>query len=144
MDIAAVRQGLADAAATIDGLNCYGYTPDSVSEPCFYPLDVTIDYDQTFARGMDQLSVTCIVLASRADDRAGQAKLDAYLAGSGSQSIKAAIEAARGAPGQSSLDGACDDLRVQRVFGYGIYEEAGVKLYGAKFQVQVIGEGDGS
>lgn len=144
MDIAAVRQGLADAAAAIDGLNCYGYTPDSVMEPCFYPLDVTIDFDQTFTRGLDQVFVTCIVLASRADDRAGQAKLDSYLAGSGSQSIKAAIEAARGAPGQAALDGACDDLRVQRVFGYALYDEAGVKFYGAKFQIHVIGEGDGS
>lgn len=137
MDVSAVFAGLAARAATITGLRCFDYAPDSVSEPCFFPVDVDIDYDQAFAGGMDQYTVRCRVLVSRADDRAGQAALKDYLKTSGSKSVKAALEAA-----PRDLGGACDDLNVQRASGYGLYEVAGTHYYGAEFTVLIIGAGD--
>lgn len=137
----AVRQGLASAAAAISGLTTYPYVPDSVTEPCFYPGGYEIDYDQTFARGMDAVEFTCYVLVSRADDMGGQARLDGYLKGSGSTSLKAALEAARGAPGQLALSGAADDLHVHRAEGYGQYTIGDTVYYGAKLLVTVIGSG---
>lgn len=143
MDIAAVRQALADAvAAALPDVVCLGYVPDAVTEPCFYAGEVQISFDQAFNRGMDEVFVTCRILVSRNEDAAGQAELDGYLAGSGATSVKAAIEAARGAPGQAALSGACDDVHVTSVRGYRMYQAAGEEYYGAEIIVRVIGEGD--
>jgi hypothetical protein len=141
MDLDAVAEGLANAAKTISGLTCYPYTPDSVAEPAFYIGDIEIDYDQAYGRGMDQAVVTCIVLASRADDLTGQKKLRGYVKGSGATSLKVALEAARGAPGQLALSGACDDFRVERAYGMGLYTLGDNTYYGAKLAVRVIGSG---
>jgi hypothetical protein len=64
----------------------------------------TFDIDN--ARGLDQATVDIYVIVQRLSDRAGQDKLDAYLAGSGSSSIKTAIE------GDRTLGGTVDTLRV--------------------------------
>lgn len=141
MDIAAVRAGLAAAAATITGLTTYAYVPDSVTEPCFYPGGYEVDFDRAFVRGLDEVNFTCYILVSRADDATGQARLDAFLKGSGATSLKAALEAARGAPGQLALSGAADDLHVTRVEGYGQYTIGDTVYYGAKLLVTVIGSG---
>ncbi|GIH69443.1 hypothetical protein [Sphaerimonospora thailandensis] len=143
MDVGAIRQALADAvsAAAIPGLSCFGYVPDSVPVPCFYAGEVEIDFDRAFGRGLDEVRVTCRVLVSRADDKSGQAALDAYLAGSGPGSLKTAIEAARGAPGVPALGGLAHDVHVVRVQGYRLYTVGEVEYYGAEITVRVIGKG---
>jgi hypothetical protein len=133
--ISTVRQGLADAADTITGLNCLAYAPDSVPEPCFYVSEVAVEFDAAFGRGMDDIDFTCMVLVSRADDKASQAKLDGYLSGSGASSVKVALEAA------PTLGGACDDLHVKRIQGYRWYTHGDAKYLGAEFVVRVIGDG---
>jgi hypothetical protein len=135
MDVSAVFTGLAERAATISGLRCFPYLPDSIPEPAFFPADVEIDYDQAYAGGMDQYTVRCRLLVSRADDRAGQGALNAYLAATGPKSVKAALETA-----PRTLGGACDDLTVQRAAGYAIYQHNGTEYYGAEFTVLIIGE----
>lgn len=144
MDISAVRAGIAAAAADVvitPALTATGYVPDSITEPHFFTAEVDIAFDKTHGRGCDELTVTCRVLVGRADDRASQKLLDSLLAGSGTTSLKAAIEAARGAPGQLALDGEADDLHVVRVQGYRWYEHAGTKYVGAELIIHVIGSG---
>lgn len=136
MDVEAVLVGLRDNASTIPELRCYEYVPDSIAPPCFYPLEVEIDYDRAFARGMDELTVRCLLLVSRGSDRSGQRLLKGYLAGSGPLSLKAALQTDR------TLNGACDDLRVRRVAGYRLYEHSGKEHYGAELDIHIIGEGD--
>lgn len=136
MDVDAVFQGLATQAAAITGLNTFGFAPDSVPVPAFFPVDLDIDFDQAFAHGMDDWIVTCRLLVSEADDRSGQKELKDFLKASGSKSIKAALEAT-----PRNLGGACDDLHVKRAHGYGRYEHAGNHFYGATFVVRVIGVG---
>lgn len=139
MDLSAVRQGLADAASTISGLNCYGYVPDSISEPAFFTAETDIVFDKTFGRGMDELMVTCRVLVGRSDDKASQTLLDGYLKGNGPTSLKAALQ---GTPGVAqTLNGACDDVHVMRVQGYRFYEHNGTQYVGAELVVRVIGTG---
>lgn len=135
-------EGLRDAVDAIDGLSCFSFVPDAVPEPCFYVGEIEQNFDRAFSRGMDEVTVTCRVLVARSDDRAGQEKLRSYMAGSGSTSVKAALEAARGAPGQAALSGACDDLHVVRMQGHRLYEVNGTQFYGAEWVVRVIGEGD--
>lgn len=142
MEPGAIRQALADAVHdAIPSLNTFGYCPDSVPEPCFYSGEIEIDFDKAFGRGMDEMRVTCRLYVSRADDRSGQAALDRYLAGSGPDSIKAALVAARGAPGQAALGGLCDDLHLVRVQGYRMYQVGEVQFYGAELIVRLIGGG---
>lgn len=128
--------GLATRAKTIAGLQAFGYVPDLIPPPSFFTADVEIEYDSTFGRGMDTVYVTCRLLVSHADDRSGQRQLDGYLKGAGPKSVKAALE------GERTLGGACDDLRVIRVSGYGLYEHGNERFYGAEWRVLVIGEGD--
>lgn len=143
MNVGTVRQRLAEACQTIEGLNCHGFVPDAVTVPCLFAAETEVTFDRHSFNGKgDEAIVTMRVLTSKADDKGGQADLDAYL-GRGERSIKLAIEAARGAPGEAALSGACDDLRVTRVQGYRLYEHNGIDYYGAEILVQCIGEGDG-
>ncbi|MEU6267692.1 hypothetical protein [Saccharopolyspora shandongensis] len=135
MDIIAVRAGLAGNASRVPNLRTFAYVPDSIAPPTFFVGEVTGEFDGAFGRGMDTLTVVCRVLVAWADDRTGQRQLDSFLSGAGEQSLKAALE------WDSTLGGACDDLRVTGWSGYGLYEMNGNQYYGAEFNVTVIGEG---
>ncbi|MEW1719778.1 hypothetical protein [Streptomyces sp. NPDC093109] len=147
MDMSAVRAAIADAAravvlpAGIARLTATGYVPDAVTPPCFFTADYTIDFDKAMGRALDEVELTCQVLVGIADDRAAQRTLDSLLAGSGPSSLKAAIEAARGAPGDYALGGLAHDLHVMRVQGYRWYEHQGTTYLGAELVVKIIGEG---
>lgn len=147
MQISAVRDAIADAARVvvlptgIGKLTCLGYVPDSVVAPVFFVGEVDIVFDRTMGRGTDELQFTCRVLAGRADDRSAQRILDALLSGAGEASLKQAIEAARGAPGELALGGLADDLHLERVQGYRWYEHAGASYVGAELAIKVIGDG---
>lgn len=142
MDVSAVRSAIAAAVDTaIPSLNCFGYMPSAIPEPAFIAGEVEILFDQAMGRGLDELLITCYLLVSRADDRAGQEALDTYLKGSGPDSVKAALVAARGAPGELALGGLAHDLHLTAVRGYGLHEIGGTEYFGAVLTVRVWGEG---
>ena len=147
MQISAVRDAIAAAAAVVvlpagvGKLRCTGYVPDSVVTPCFFVGEVEVNFDKAMARRLDELIFTCRVLAGRADDRSSQRIIDALLSGAGPASLKAAIEQARGAPGEMALGGLADDLHLQRVQGYRWFEHAGSTYIGAELVIKVIGDG---
>jgi hypothetical protein len=143
VDLELVCTGLADAvrAYGIAGLTCLDYVPDRVSPPTFYTAEVEIDYNGTF-RGDPDVRVTCRVLTSRSNDQSGQALLKRYMASSGANSIKAALESGSGAPGQAALNGACDDLHVRRLQGHRLYTVGENSYFGAEWIVHVFGDGD--
>jgi hypothetical protein len=131
--LSAVRTALAGAADNITGLRASATVPDSINPPTFVVGEITQSFDQTMQRGLDEILITCRLYVSRADDKHGQDKLDAYLAGSGSSSIKATVEADR------TLGGACSTLRLETQQGYGQYEVAGIPYFGAEFTIRVWG-----
>lgn len=147
MQISAVRAAIAHAAQAVvlpDGLpklTCTGYVPDAVTEPHFFTGEVDVTYDRAMGRAMDELQIVCRVLVGRGDDIASQEVLDALLSGSGPASLKSAIEAARGAPGEYALGGLADDLQVMRVQAYRWYEHASSTYVGAELVIKVIGDG---
>lgn len=141
MDIAAVRTELADAASSVAGLNCYGHMPGTPTMPAFVVGGYRIDYDRAMNRGLGEIVFTCWVLTSRADDLAGQELMDDYLAGSGPSSLKVALEAARGAPGEAALGGEADDLHVQSADMQGFVTVSGTEYVGAQITIRVIGTG---
>jgi hypothetical protein len=105
-DVGGVRDALKSNLQTITGIRVYDLIPDVVVPPCAVvgQLDFIFDIDNT--RGLDQASVDVFVLVQRISERAGQDKLDLLLAGSGSGSIKTALESDR------TLGGLVDTLRV--------------------------------
>ena len=101
-----VRDALKSNLQTITNMRVYDTIPDIVTPPCAVvgQLDFTFDIDN--ARGLDQASVDVFVIVQRISERTGQDKLDLFLAGSGTGSIKTAIESDR------TLGGLVDTLRV--------------------------------
>lgn len=147
MDIQLVRTRLAAActgvvASSGEKLNCFGYVPDAITPPVFYAGEITLDPNGTFG-GFDQVEVTCRVLTSHADDAEGQRLLDEYLRRTGSSSVRAALLAARGAPGQYALSGACDDFNIKAIQGYRLYRVGTEVFFGAEIVVSVYGDGSG-
>jgi hypothetical protein len=142
MQIARVKAAIRDAviAAEIPNLDCFSFVPDDPPFPCFYAGEVTIEPNTTFGTGSDQADIMCRVLVGAADDADGQALLDQYLSRAGAYSIRAALLAARGAPGDFALGGAADDFLIVRIDGYRMIPSPNQELlYGAQILVRVIG-----
>ncbi|WP_433537596.1 hypothetical protein ACQPZK_07575 [Micromonospora sp. CA-249363] len=143
MNVSQVRKELANAVDTIPGVVCYGYYPDSVNVPCFFPADVELDTNQSYG-GYDKATITCLVLVSSADDKSGQKLLDELLSRTGPKSVRAALNAARGEPGEYALNGAADDFSIKRIQGYRKYKFGDEQAYfGAEIVVEVLGKNVG-
>lgn len=131
MNVSTVRDGLKTRLQTITGLRAYDVIPDKVTPPCAIvgQLDFTFDIDN--ARGLDQASCDVYVIVQRLDARSGQNKLDDYL-GTGSSSIKTAIEADR------TLGGAVNTLRVTSAEA-GTYIEGEITFLSYRYRLIIWG-----
>lgn len=133
MDIPDVWQALADAADAVEDLNCLGFSPDSIPEPCFYPRSVEIT-PSPLNDTRDDAVVTCRLLVSRADDKAGQQLLNEYLSRTGPRSVRAALLAAR----PLMVGGRPHDLRVLAIQAYGQYLIGGTYYLGAEMPIAIL------
>jgi len=142
MDMQEVSEALAAAAGTVIStpkLITYAFVPHSVTAPCCFVAEYTIDFDRAMNRALDAVDVTMRALVSPADEAVGTRRLNGLLSGSGGGALKQAIESARGAPGELALGGAADDYRVTRIEGGRWYQHDGVQYLGAEITVHVIG-----
>jgi hypothetical protein len=131
--VAAIRAALGARCETVGLRQVRGF--DKATPPAAFVALNTITFDTTFGRGHDELVFVVRAIVSRADDRAAQDRLDAYLDGSGSSSLKAALET------DKTLGGLVDTLHVSGVDNYGVYEVAGIAYVGAEFAVTVHAPG---
>lgn len=138
-----IKVEIAKAVDVIDGLTALPFVPDAIPEPCFYTGETEIVVNNTFG-GSDDLRITCTILVSRADDRQGQEALDVFLSRRGAKSVRERLNVARGAPGQSALDGKADDLVIERITGYRYYLVNEMRYFGAQLIVRVIGAEEGN
>lgn len=129
MDLAAVREGLADAARDVGDVDTYPSVPGTIAPPAVCVGRMQIDYNQTMG-GLLVAAVTVHAFASLAADIAGQDVLLPMLAPDG---LKAALEADR------TLRGVCEELRVESAEGPGISEVGGVQFWAASWTVRVWG-----
>lgn len=127
-----VRDGLKTQLQAIEGLRVYDLIPDVVTPPCAIVGQLDFTFDINNARGLDQAQCDVFVIVQRFSERAGQDKLDAYLSGSGTSSIKAAIESDR------TLAGAVDTLRVTGAEA-GTYESQGVLFLSYRYRLTIWG-----
>ena len=131
----AIRSGLKTRLETVSGLTVYDYVPDFIDPPTalIAPFN-TLNFDSRMQRGSDTYEIPVIVYVSKVDAETGQDSIDSYLAASGSNSIKAAIE------GDTTLGGAAMSVRVVSATEYGEYEVTqGTSFLGVTFNVEVIG-----
>ena len=131
MSIALMRKGIADnILANIPGLRVSETIPDQPNPPqAIIALD-TVNYDQTFQRGMTEYVFIVSVLAGRVSERNAQRRLDSYI-DPGSATIKTAIES------DKTLGGAVFDVRVSEMTNIGAVNLGETVMLGADFRVEV-------
>lgn len=106
-----LRTGLADAMATLLGVRIYENLPDAPVPPAAIIELQGVTYDSTFARGADEYRFSVVFLSGRSDDRTAQARVEGWIAGHGTGSVKTAIEA------DPTLGGICGACRVTEATG---------------------------
>jgi hypothetical protein len=95
-----------------------------------------IEYDLAMGRGLDRWPFTVQVFVGAAADVGAQKRLDVFLAPSGAQSVKAAIES------DKTLGGLVQDVRVVSCDGYRAYTFDGrAAVLGAEWHVEVLATG---
>lgn len=133
MNLADVMDEVGAAAETITGLRVAPYWADRVTPPAaVIAWPDRYDYDATFGRGADRLTLPLIVLVGRVDQRTARDALAAYADGSGARSIKAAVEA--------GTYTACDSVRVQDC-EFSVITVAAVEYLAGTFALDIIGTG---
>lgn len=136
MDVQAVAEEIAGKAGAISGLRAFAYPVDKPPLPgAVVALPDDIDYDQTYGRGSDSMTFPLFVFVARTPERAAAKALAAYLSGSGSKSIKAAVDNTT-----SNTYTSCDTVTVTRAVT-GAYTYNAVEVYGAEFTIEVSGSG---
>ena len=131
--LSSIRSGLSTRLATISGLSVYSYVPDSIEPPtAVVGVMSSVDYDSTMSRGSDLYEIPLYLYVSRVDAELSQDSLDEFLAGSGSKSIKQAIE------GDSTLGGVVSSARVVEASNYGVYTINSIDYLGVEFNVEII------
>ncbi len=117
---------------TITGLEALAYIPEIIVPPMALVDQLEIDFDSANARGLDMAHVDVILIVARMDAQSGQDALDGYLAGTGSGSVKTAIEA------DKTLGGACSTLRVLSA-NPGTYQSAGIDFLAYRYRLVIYG-----
>jgi hypothetical protein len=132
INVSTVMDGLGVRLATITGLRVFDFVPDSFSPPAaVVSLPQMVEYDLTMARGADRGSFQVYVLVGKASDRSARDQLAAYIAGTGSSSVKTAIEAGK------TLGGAAHSTRVTGA-SVSVVTTAGSEFLTAIFDVDVV------
>lgn len=132
--VAQIRSGLQTRLATITDLQVMPYALSNPSPPAAYIFPAETQYDQTFNRGTDLWTFTVQIVVSAQVDTGSQIQLDAFLAPSGSGSVKTAIEA------DKTLGGVVQTLHVSSVSGYRFYGTEPPVL-GAEWTVDIYAPG---
>ncbi len=131
--LSSIRSGLSTRLATISGMSVYSFVPDSIEPPtAVVGVMSSVDYDSTMSRGSDLYEIPLYLYVSRVDAELSQDSLDEFLAGSGSKSIKQAIE------GDSTLGGVVSSARVVEASNYGVYTINSIDYLGVEFSVEII------
>lgn len=133
-----ICEGIAANLQDITGVQWSAYMLNNPTAPYgeVYPGNdegVLTKYDTTFGRGTDWWLLTVRVRVPFTSDIAAQQNLYRYIESSGALSVKEALEQ------DTTLGGACDDLRVESCSGVGMSKD-GSQL-GCEWQVRVIAPG---
>jgi hypothetical protein len=119
---------------TIEGLRVHAHPIGKITPPAAivsYPD--TLEFDKTYGRGMDQMSLPVVLVVGRAVDRAARDELAAYCKGAGERSIKAVLE--------SGAYAALDTIRVVGI-DFDVVAIAAIDYIAGVFTLDIGGQGD--
>ena len=132
-NLSSIRSGIATNLQNISSLTVFGFVPDSIEPPTAVVGVVdTLEYDSTMARGADTYNIPVFLYVSRIDAQDSQDTLDAFLASSGSSSVKAQVES------DITLGGQAQSVRVVEADNYGVYTINNIDYLGVEFMIEVI------
>lgn len=133
MNLANVMDQLEAGLAPVPDLRTAPYWVDRVNPPqAVVGWPDPLEYDETYGRGSDSCKVPITVLVGKVDARTSRDQLAKYADGSGTYSVKAALEAATYT--------ACDSVRVASC-EFGVTTVAGVEYLSGTFHVEITGRG---
>ena len=90
--MAQIRDGWKTTISNISGLRVYDTVPDqAINVPVCLFIPTSIEFDLAMQRGTDRYEFELTVAVQRSDSRTAQDKLDAFVTGSGSSSIRQII-----------------------------------------------------
>ena len=131
--LSSIRSGIATNLGNISSLTVFGFVPDSIEPPTAVVGVVdNIEYDTSMSRGADTYTIPVFLYVSRVDAQDAQDTLDAFLASSGSSSVKTQIES------DVTLGGVANSARVVEADNYGVYTINNIDYLGCEFTVEVI------
>lgn len=127
--VSELRDGLKANLATISGLRTTDTVPDNPSPPIAVIIPQSVKYDDTFQRGMNTYTFSVLVIVQRPSERSAQNLLDGFVSGTGSKSIKRAVES------DKTLGGKAFDVRVTDLRNYGDITIGEINYFSAEFIV---------
>lgn len=132
-----IRDGLKTTVSNISGIRCYDTVPDNaINFPVAIFIPSAIEFDLAMQRGTDLYTFDMLVAVQRADSRTAQDKLDAFVTGSGSSSIRQIIY------NNKTLGLSDTDARVVNMSNYAADVNLnGVDGVGANLEIQVYTKG---
>lgn len=129
MDYDAVMAELAARLDTIVGLGVTAYPPDSITPPAAFPNgDGQVEFDLSYAKGMEQVTFPLVVAVSAAWSRTAWSRLLGYIS-----SVKAALETGAG----TSFD-----VVEVKAAEFGQVTIGGAQYIAVSFTVEVTGRGN--
>lgn len=128
--IGEIRDGIRTRLKTIQNLRVPDRVPDTIDPDAAVVRYAGTDFDSSMSRGSDDHTYIVQIFTSKASDR-GQDALYEYLDGSGSRSVKVAVEA------DPTLGGLVDFAVVTEVREPGAAEPGGVEMYSAEIVIAV-------
>lgn len=138
-ELADIRAGIAGLLnAALPDFMCTGYNLPNAYAPSIEVEPDRIVYDMAGQRGLDEWFFTLRVFAASGTDVAAQQRLDPLLNSTGSQSIKAIVEADR------TLGGSVSDARIIGLAKVRVFSTTSgdVGYYGAELTLRVLAAGD--
>lgn len=135
-DLTGIRTALAENLSTLEGIKFSAYMLSNPTTPSghLYPGGPAgdITYHMAFQDGVELWPFTVQAFVALSTDIGAQVKLDQYLASSGTQSVKAALESDR------TLGGLAASVKVLSSGGYRVYPRpANDPVLGAEWHVEV-------
>lgn len=133
MILADVMQDVADQLDTIAELRAFAFPPDTITPPAAmvtWPKD--LEFDQTYQRGRDRLTLGVVVVVGRPADRSAVERLGVYCDGSGPASVKEVLEAGT----YTTMD-----VVVVTSIEFADFTIGGTDYPGALFTLDIIGKG---
>jgi len=129
-----VRADLAERLETINGLFVYAYIPESLEWPAVVVgMPERIEYTLTYGPVGLTWQIPVRLYAARWDAQTAQETIDQYVAATGSQSIRAALE-----DGTSTPSSAWHFVKVVDCRDFGAYRIADVDYIGCELLVEVV------